>query len=68
MPAQRIRAYDADGKVVHEMDVAADGSAKFSTDETVTRVVFYDGPQEAESVVGAIDVNQSGKINVKLEV
>jgi hypothetical protein len=32
----------------------------------VSRVVFYDGPKETETVVGSVDVGKSGKIEASL--
>src|SRR5688572_25516964 len=32
---------------------------------TITRVVFYKGPRESEVVVGSIDVNANGKIEIE---
>jgi hypothetical protein len=53
-------------------DVIAEGSAKngvasFDAGEAkVSRVVFYDGPKETETVVGSVDVGKSGKIEASL--
>ncbi len=51
--------------VAFEGDITA-GKAKFDAgDALITKVVFYTGDAENETVVGSVDVNASGKISVE---
>lgn len=41
-------------------------SLSISTDKQITRVVFYSGPVETETVAGAVEVNATGTIAIDL--
>lgn len=46
---------------------AKDGVASFDSEgHKVTRVVFYDGAGDAETVAASVDVNKAGDIEVEL--
>jgi len=42
------------------------GSVSLTSDTVITKVVFYRGPVENEAVVGSIDINASGQIDIEL--
>ena len=66
--ADRFRAYNASGDVIAAAAVNKSGAAKFDAGiEVISKVVFYSGDEENEAVVGSVDVDHSGPIDVALE-
>ena len=61
----RVR-YQVDGVVV-DGKVSGD-SVTINAKDPVSQVVFYAGPVDREEVVGSLDVNDSGKIDIDLVV
>jgi hypothetical protein len=56
-----------DGEVVAlEGDVTGDAVSISAGAVTITKVVFYKGPIEAEVVVGSVEVNIGGTIEISL--
>lgn len=64
-PKAKIR-YDGE-EVVHEDDMGSDTTVSLDAgDATITKVVFYKGPLATEVVVGSVDVNAGGQIEIEL--
>lgn len=60
----RIR-YDAE-QIAIEGDVAGSSLTIKAKDTVITRVVLYKGAREEETVVGAVETNASGNIQIDL--